>query len=274
MKAKKSPSLIPYELQKMVGSASVCVLFLLYLLILASAVWFPAFRDAYLHLQGTDFLPFWAFGGILPVFVTLTLILGISPLFAGDIQNRTSEEFSACIRGRDVLYRARSAAVTLFAVLVNLAYQGAAFLFGLLWGRFPDQRGGVETVYQGADFKITVGAYCTLAAFLIFSGSLVVAALTAYMSTHSKTAIVPCCGAVLFYAVEYVFLKLGGTNLITNYLFHINVCKAMDPVMNLYARESAPFDSPTRAMGIMLFCFAIAVGLLLWRSEHWRRNLI
>ena len=275
---KKSPSLIPYELQKMAGSLGVCVLFLFYLAILATAVRLPQFRDAYLHLQGTDFLPFWTFGGILPVFVTLTLVLGISPLFAGDVQSRTREEFSTCVRGRDTLCRARSAATFLFAVVVNLAYQGAALLFGLFWGRFPDWRGGVETVYPGSDLQMTVDAYCVLAVFLIFSGSLVVAVLTAYMSARSKTAVVPCCGAVLFYAVEYVleyvFLERGAVNPIMNYLSNINVSKSMDPVMNLYAGKSAPFDSPMRTIGIMMICFAVAVGLLLWRSTRWRRSLI
>jgi hypothetical protein len=273
LKANKNPSLVPYELQKMAGSAGVCALFLLYLLILASAVWFPAFRDAYLHLQETDFLPFWAFGGILPAFVTLTLVLGISPLFAGDVQSRTREEFGTCARGRDALCRARSAAAFLFAALVNLSYQGGTFLFGLLWARFPDWNKGIQTVYPGSDFQMTVGAYCALAALLIFSGSLVLAALTAYASARSKTAVAPCSASVLFWAVEYVFLKLGAANLGMNYLSNINACKAMDPVVNLYPSALAPFDFPARAMGIMLLCFAAAVGLLLWRCSHWRRDL-
>ena len=274
MKAKKNPSLIPYELQKMAGAPGVCALFLLYLGILAAAVWLPQLRDAYLHLQETEFLPFWAFGGILPAFVALTLALGIAPLFAGDVQSRTREEFGTCARGRDALCRARSAASVLFAALVNLAYQGAAFLFGLLWGRLPDWRGGIGTVYPGSDFGMTVGAYCALAAFLIFSGSLVVAALTAYASARSKTAVAPCAAAVLFWASEYVFKKLGGVNPVMNYLYHLNVCKAMDPVVNLYRGEFAPFDSPPQAMGIMLLCFVAAVGLLLRRSARWRRGLL
>lgn len=273
MKAKKNPSLVPYELRKMAGSAGVLVLFLLYLAILAAAVWFPRLRDAYLHLQETDFLPFWAFGGILPAFVALTLALGISPLFAGDVQSRTREEFGTCVRGRDALCRARSAATFLFAVVVNLAYQGTAFLLSFFWGRRPDWSAGIKTVYPGSDFQMTVGAYCALAALLIFSGSLVLAALTAYASARSNTAVAPCSAAVLFWAVEYVLLKLGAANPVMNYLSNINTCKAMDPVVNLYPSAPAPFDSPSRAMGIMLLCFAAAVGLLLRRCSHWRRDL-
>lgn len=272
MKAKKSPSLIPYELQKMAGSAGVCALFLLYPAILTAAIRFARLRDAYLYLRETEFLPFWAFGGILPAFIALTLILGVSPLFAGDIQSRTQEGFSACARGRDALCRARSAAALLFALLINLVYQGVTFLFGLLWGSFPDRHGEIEMVYRGADFKMSVGAYCALAAFLIFSGSLVVAALTAYASARSKTAVAPCAAAVLFWAAEYAFLKLGAVNLVMNYLSNVNVCKAMDPVVNLYAGKSAPFDSPLRAMGIMLFCFAVALIFLYWHTARWRRR--
>lgn len=274
MKVKKNLSLIPYELQKMGGSVGVCVLFLLYLLVLASAIWFPAFRDAYLHLQETDFLPFWAFGGILPAFVALTLALGIAPLFAGDVQSRTKEEFSTCVRGRDALCRERSAATFLFAVVVNLAYQGTAFLFSFFWGRRPDWSAGIKTVYPGSNFEMTVGAYCALAVFLIFSGSLIVAALTAYASARSKTAVAPSSAAVLFWVSEYIFQKLGGVTPIKNYLYHINICKAMNPVMNLYPGDLAPFNSPPRAIGIMLTGFAVAVGLLLWRSARWRRSLI
>ena len=258
----------------MVVSPGVCVLFLLYLAILAASVWSPQFRDSYLHLRKTEFLLFWAFGGILPAFVTLTLILGISPLFAGDIQSRTKEEFSTCSRGRNALCRAKSAAALLFAVLVNFAYQGATILVGTFRGQFPDWHAEIKTIYPGSKFNMAVGTYCALAVSLIFAGSLVVAALAAYTSSRSKNALTPCFTAVLFWGTEYVSQKLGGANLIANYLYHINVCKAMDPSMNLYPGESVPFDSPARAMTIMLICFAVAVGLLLWRSTRWRRNLI
>ena len=261
-------------MRKMVGSPGVCVLFLLYLAILAASVWLPQFRDAYFHLQETEFLLFWAFGGILPAFVTLTLILGISPLFAGDIQSRTKEEFSTCTRGRDALCSAKAAASFLFTVLENFAYQGATYLAGLFRSRSPDWREGIETVYLGSKFKMTIGTYCAFAMFLIFSGSLVVAALTAYASSRSKTVITPCAATVLFWGSEYIFQKLGGANPITKYLYHINVCKAMNPSMNLYPGASVPFDSPAQATEIMLICFAVAVGLLLWRATRWRRSSI
>ena len=272
MKAKKGPPLAPYELQKMALSPGVGILFFGYLLIFAAAVCFPKFRDAYLHLQEGAFLPFWAFGGVLPVFVTLTLILGISPLFAGDVQSRTREEFSTCARGRGALCRARVAAVFLFAALVNFAYTGTAFLFGLLWGGFPKWSKGIETVYPGVKFKMAVGAYCALAALLIFSGSLAVAALTAYASARSKTAVAPCAAAVLFLGAEYAFQKLGGANPMMDFLSNVNVCKAMNPAANLYAGQTAPFDSPARAAEILLLSLAVAVGLTFWRSARWRRG--
>lgn len=274
MKAKKKPSLIPYELRKMIGSPGVSVLFLLYAAILAASVLFPQFRNSYLHLQKAELLLLWAFGGILPAFVTLTLILGISPSFAGDIQSRTKEEFSTCTRGRDALCEARSTAVFLFTTLVNLAYQGITALAGLVRGQSPDWQAEIKTVYPGSKFSLTVGTYCALAILLIFSGSMVVAALTAYVSSRSKNATAPCAAAALFWASEYVFQKLGGENPVSNYLYHINVCKAMNPVIALFPGRLAPFDSPVGAIEIMLICFGVTVGLLLWRSAHWRRNLI
>lgn len=272
MKVKNRPRLIPYELRKIVGAPGISVLFFGYLLILTAAVCFPRLRDAYLHLQETDFLLFWVFGGILPVFVTLTLVLGISPLFAGDIQNHTKEEFSTCAFGRESLMTAKTAAVLLYTLLVNLAYQGTTFLFSLLWSRLPDWSAGIETVYPGTDFKMTVGAYCVLAAFLIFAGSLVAAFLTAYLSARSRITVIPCFSVILFCAMEYVFLKLGGATLITNYLYNINLCKAMNPVVNLYAGELAPFDTPLRAMGIMLICFATALTFLCRDTAQWRHS--
>mgnify|MGYP006875886205 FL=1 len=261
-------------MRKMAGSPGVCVLMPVYIVILTVAVRSPQFRETYLHIQETEFLPFWAFGGMLPAFVTLTLILGISPLFAGDIQSRTWEEFSTCVRGRDSLCRARSAAAVLFSVLVNFAYQGVTFLFGLFRGPSQNWEKAIGTVYPGTDFKMNIGAYYALAALSIFLGSLVIAALTAYTSARSKTAVAPCAAAVLFWAVEAVFQTLGGATPIRKYLYHINVCKAMNPVMNLYPGALAPFNSPPRAIEIMLLCFAGAVGLLLWHPAHWHRSLI
>lgn len=258
----------------MVGSPGVCALFITYLIILSATVWSPEFRDAFLHLQKTELLIFWAFGGILPTFVTLTLILGIFPSFAGDIQSHTKEEFSACALGRGTLCKARAAASCLFTVLINFFYQGITFLTGVLPGQHLNWQAGIETVYRETKLKVTISTYYALAIFLIFSGSLVVAALTVYASSHSKTTVASCTTAVIFWASEYALQKLSGANPITNYLYHINVCKAMNPALNLYPGTFAPFDSPTRAMKVMLISFGVAVELLLWRSTRWRRKLI
>lgn len=128
--AKKIMIVIRYELQHLLERRITALLLVGYALLAFYISISDSLREAYFH--AFDFAALELVNFIMPIFLFINLVLVLSPMFAGEIENHTEEIPGTCIYGRRIRCICKLSAALCFVILINVAYHLITCIIGLI----------------------------------------------------------------------------------------------------------------------------------------------
>ena len=255
--AKKIVHVIQYELQHLIERRITALLLAGYALLSLFISAFDSLREAYFHCF--DFLALEIANFILPVFLLINLILVLSPVFAGEIENHIEEIPSTCLYGRRIRCICKLYAALLFVILLNAAYHLITCIIVLsahplwMWGQ-PVAGIAGDIVF---DFCWNGKAHYLFAAFSLLMGSIVTAVLTLLISCISKAAMTVCAVMSFISIIEYMFNRFSFWKFLRQY----NIWQLLKPyklVLNV------PFNSLAANIASIAGFFAVICAISVW----------
>ena len=247
---KKIMHVIQYELQNLIERRITALLLSVYALLAFYISLSNSFRETYFHSFGFAMLELVNF--IMPVFLLVNLILVLSPMFAGEIENHIEEIPSTCIYGRRTRCSCKLYAAFILILLLNAAYHLVTCMIGLLtqpleaWGDAVTTVGG-ENVFH---FQWSAGVHYLFSVLSLLLGSIVAAVLILLISCHSKETMTVCAVMTFISVVEYMFNRFSFCDFLQQY----NIWQLLTPYR---LACDAPFFNPVANTGAIGGFFAV-----------------
>lgn len=256
--ANKFTNVIRYELRYLIERRISVVLLAGYTLLALSIGYIDSFRETYFSAFDSVVLELANF--ILPIFLFVNLVLVLSPMFAGEIENHIEEIPSTCIYGRRTRCMCKLLAALLFIILLNVAYHLITCLIGLLtqpleaWNQLIANVGG-ENLFN---FQWSAWSHYLFAVLSLILGSIVIAVFTLLLSCHSKATMTVCAGMALTGILEYMFSRFDFWDVLQQY----NIWQFLTPYR---LAGDAPFYSPAANVAAIGGFFTVICTFSIWR---------
>lgn len=254
---KKLMHIVQYELQNLIERRITALLLTGYALLAFYISMSDSFRETYFH--SFDFVMLELVNFIMPVFLLANLILVLSPMFAGEIENHIEEIPSTCIYGQRTRCTCKLYATLLFILLLNAAYHLISCFIGLLtqpleaWSQLVTTVGG-ENMFN---FQWNAGTHYLFGVFSLLLGSIVVAVFILMTSCHSRATMTACAVMSFISVLEYMFNRFSFSEFLQQY----NIWQLLTPYR---LAGDAPFFNPAANVAAIGGFFTLICVISIW----------
>ncbi len=207
---------VRFELENLLGNKATLIFSTAYVLIVFAICFSEDLRQSY--FSAMENVPVMLNNFVLPIALILILIAVVSPVFAGDKEQRIEQIPAACLIGSKGRSIAKLIGAILFSLIITLALE---FITLVLCGCFGLTDSGILIKYVGAEIELdpvwAAWRHVGFSAVTLIIGCIILAILVLLISCCMKntlSAVGLCCIIVL---IQFIINKFSFPTLLQEY---------------------------------------------------------
>lgn len=207
---------VRYEFENLFLNRGVWILIAVYAMLTLVICLSDSLRLSYFSVM--ESVPILLLNFVAPVFLVFISISTLSPVFAGDIEQKISQIPAVCLIGRKGRSIAKVSAAILFSLVACLIIGFVSFLIPFCCNLFDS---GFLIKYVGTELKLTpvwtVWQHFIFSMISIVCACIILAVLILFISCNVKNTITVISVSSIFVLLEFLFNRFSFPTIVQEY---------------------------------------------------------